>query len=446
MYSTIVVGRGLFGTAAAKHMQRVTGQRVLAVGPATFDSDHKVYSSHDDQGRVVRLLGFDDYWTDLNLEAAAGFRDLEAETGVTVVHRTGCVTTCEIPYEKSAYFKGDRVQRTAGRVGLPLHVQVAKTPTASNQLLREKGLRPNPDPKTGGRVVNACYEDGATGAGFLSIPDLKRAQELSFLSHGGTVSNHTALSLSRDDANGAWRVHLSDGSVVSAPRVLVVCGSFCNKLLQQSKLPGLQPLPLQLKTETVLLAKLPEGIARTAATKPSLLLEVDTGDYEGVYAVPPMRYPDGNWYLKIGCNSPEDRCFDSGVSGAGTGAKGPDGQSMWSEISRWFESSDDTATQRQAETLERVFRDVYPELSENVSLFVPKRCIITRTPSGRPVLQELCKCGSGLFVAAGGNGYGAMASDGIGRRAAAMVAGKAYERGVHEKRGVEPAAAPACRL
>jgi sarcosine oxidase len=409
MLTTVVVGRGLFGTATAKYLQRVRGQRVLAVGPTTFDSKHKVYSSHNDQGRVVRLLGFDDYWTDLNMEAAAGFRDLEAETGLAIVHRTGCVTTCEIPYEHSAYFKGDRVQQTASRAGLD--VQVAKA-GAADRLLREKGFGA-PHPKTG--VENACYEDGATGAGYLSVPNLKQAQELSFVSRGGMVNNHTVLSIARHQ-NRTWQVHLSDGSVVNAQNVVVCCGSFCNKL---GLLPsGLRALPLHLKTETVLMAKLPGKVARElAVTMPSLLLEVDTGEYEGVYAVPPMQYQDSEWYLKIGCNSPEDRHFEVPAAGM----QGDD-DGRWSEISRWFEGgqADAGATQRQEQALKRVFLDLYPELAGSVSLFVPKRCIITRTPTARPILSEL-DCG--LFVATGGNGYGAMASDAIGRRAAAMVAG-----------------------
>ena len=70
--------------------------------------------------------------------------------------------------------------------------------------------------------------------------------------------------------------------------------------------------------------------------------------------------------------------------------------------------------------MKRLFRRVYPGLYEDVSMFSPKRCIITRTPTSRPILSEL---DGGLFIATGGNGYGAMASDAIGRRAAAMVRG-----------------------
>ena len=157
--TTVVVGRGLFGTATAKYLQRIRGERVLAVGPTKFDSNYGVYSSHNDQGRVVRLIGFDDYWTDLNVEAAFGFRQLELETGMTVVHRTGCVTACEIPYERSAYFQEDRVQRTASRVGLNIKVTTSQTP--SEALLQETGFLGFGAP----HVENAAFEDGTGGAG-----------------------------------------------------------------------------------------------------------------------------------------------------------------------------------------------------------------------------------------------------------------------------------------
>ena len=382
--------------AAAKYLQKIQPghHQVLLVGPTGFDSETSVFSSHSDQGRVVRLLGSDDFWTDLNMESAAGFQALEAETSSKIVHSTGCITACAAAHNASAYFGYSRVQDAASKFGLNL--QLAESPTSAVTLARGHGYQ-----LQGAR--NACYE-GGQGAGYLSIPNLKSAQEHSFSVHGGVLNGGTVLKVSRTGETGENLIELTlaDGSTVRAHNVLVCGGSFCNQLL-----PAELALPLHLKTETVVTAELPACVARELASLPSLLWEVDASEFEGVYLVPPMKYADGKWYLKIGCNSPKDMHFEQSSC------------DTWNQISRWFEAEDgNEATVEQERVLRSVLRDINPELYRKVVSFAPKRCIITRTPSGRPILEQLDE---NLFVATGGNGYGAMASDAIGRRAAEMV-------------------------
>ena len=127
---------------------------------------------------------------------------------------------------------------------------------------------------------HACFEEAGAHSGFLSVPELKRAQNLAFERAGGHTSRASVLHISSASTTHSppdhqphephqrhsplFDVHLNDGSIVRTPRVLVCAGSFCTR-------PGLLPagiqLPatLQLKTEVVLLAELDADVAQTVS-------------------------------------------------------------------------------------------------------------------------------------------------------------------------------------
>jgi glycine/D-amino acid oxidase-like deaminating enzyme len=64
IYDVIVVGNGMFGAAATRHLS-ARGSRVVAVGPdepADWKTHDGVFSSHYDQGRITRVIDADPIW------------------------------------------------------------------------------------------------------------------------------------------------------------------------------------------------------------------------------------------------------------------------------------------------------------------------------------------------------------------------------------------------
>ena len=182
------------------------------------------------------------------------------------------------------------------------------------------------------------------------------------------------------------------GKANAAPRVLVAAGSFIN-------LCGLVPRPLSLvsKSEVVLLARVSAGQAAALAGLPSLRYNIDDGETEGIYLIQPVRYPDGAWYLKMGCNMPEDVFFE-----------------RLADAQAWFQTGD---SDRFIPRLARALRALLPELV--VEAYLTKRCVISRSAHGRPYIGETDR--ARLFVAGGCNGNSAMSSDAIGSVAAHLM-------------------------
>ncbi len=83
IYESIIVGRGLIGSAAAKYISR-SQKNVALIGPdeATTLEQRIVYASHYDRARIQRIVGKDSIETLLNLQSALQHTELEKESNI----------------------------------------------------------------------------------------------------------------------------------------------------------------------------------------------------------------------------------------------------------------------------------------------------------------------------------------------------------------------------
>ena len=130
---------------------------------------------------------------------------------------------------------------------------------------------------------------------------------------------------------------------------------------------------------------------------PSLLYELDTPELEGIYSVQPVLYPDGNYYLKIGCNLPEDIYFENDLE----------------EVQQWFRAGDSKSNEKK---ILGALQAIMPGLK--IESYTSKRCILPRT-KGRtnPYIGQI----EDRFYVTAGNGYSAMCSDGVGYLMANLI-------------------------
>lgn len=378
----LVIGNGLVGAAAARHLS-ARSRNVVVVGPdePLPGEQPLVQAAHYDQARVQRQIGWEKVWTDLNLASVRAYAELERTTGIRFHHAPGCLYVNPYGYDEYLAQAGPQLGNgsVAGELfdthdGIEARFPFFRFPVSSVGMFE------------------------TAPSGYINPRLLVKAQGLAAEMQGCRFIRSTVLELDR--VGGGFVARTSDDVKVEAREVLVATGSFANHL-------GIlkEPVAMRSKGETVLLARLSERDAAHLRDMPSLLYEWNEKDIEGVYVLPPVAYPDGGVYLKIGANFPEDPVFhDLG------------------EIQAWFHSGD---SERFAPRLGHMLRNIMPGVEFHETL--TKRCIVSYTPGKKPYIGRTRE--EGLFLAGGCNGYSAMCSDAMGRLAAELIITGAYPEG-----------------
>lgn len=369
-FDVIVVGRGLFGSATARHLAE-RGADVVAIGPARPGSaEHRVYSSHDDEARLTRTYDRDERWRAPLLEAVEGYSALEAASGVGFHNPVGSLNAVRLDGDVDP-FAALRAQNIPHQRWEP----------------GDRGWAERWPKLDFPATHTVTHEPGP--AGYIRPKRLIEAQERLTTEHGGVLVDDTVIAL--DSTAGGYEVLSATGERFRAPRVLVATGAFANTL---DLLP--RPVDITVKTEIMILGEVTAADAAELADYPVVQYEIESDDVDGIYMTPPVRYPDGSHCIKMGADSRLDT-WPTTLDG----------------IRTWFETATDDAF---LPLLQPPLTALWPEV-EFVS-FRTRPCIVTYTPDGHPLIDEVAP---GMVVATAGNGRGAKASDAWGRRAADLV-------------------------
>lgn len=364
-----VVGRGMIGASAARHLARA-GHDVTLIGPlepAERDTHGGVFGSHYDEGRITRLLDPHPVWQEMAAASIARYPEIEAESGIGFYSEVGHIIGAP---EGSEYL--ENVRGLAARAAVTCRE------------LSGKGLR--------AAFPYLNFEDDMVmlhqvgDSGYVSPRRLVAAQSEAARRHGAKLVDAVV-----DKVRGG-RVEMRDG-VQAFDRVLVACGGYTNTVLDRAL--ALRPLK-----RTVTFFELDEDEAARLAAMPSVIYRVP--DNSAPYVLPPIRYPDGRIYLKIG-GEPVDVELASRA-----------------EMNDWMSGPGD------------------PELGmyhmQRIAALMPdlrfaachwEACIVTYTQTALPYIGDL---GDGVFVAAGGCGGAAKSCDEIGRIAGRAMLGEADPR------------------
>lgn len=368
-YDVVVVGRGLIGAAAGRHLA-TAGARVVVVGPdepADPSEGLQVVGSHWDEGRITRVLDPDPRWAARAARSIGRYREVERTSGVAFFHEVGHLrVTADLD-------EVDRVRRVAADLG-----------TACERLDGAALAR---------RFPAFAFDPGVVGlyqaraAGHVSARRQVAAQTRAATVAGADVVRAVAVGLRR--SAGGVDVDLAGGGAVRGRRALVATGAFTNA-------SGLLPTRLDLTVlgRTVVLVRLAEADRERLRRAPSLIHR-PADPAQGCYWLPPIRYPDGGWWCKIG-GPTDDPTLDTRA-----------------RLLEWFGGvGDPAAAAALGERLDRLVPGLRPVETRSVA------CATTHTPSGQPVVAWVDEH---VAAAVGGNGAAAKSADEIGRAAAALV-------------------------
>ena len=209
-------------------------------------------------------------------------------------------------------------------------------------------------------------------------------------------------------AGGLYTVESKGTVIEQVTDVVVAAGAFCNfrPLLCD---PAGRPVQLELQLLTAQVAKIEVTEATVAeqglGNMPSIIFK-DTARF-WAYLLPPIKYPDGKIYMKIG-GARYDEVADSEASLPGLRVLRTE-----AEVNAWYGCRGDDALH---DKLLEMFETLFPRVP--VVRTVKDSCVTAHTPTKRAYIGHARR---GLSVVAGGNGYAAKSADRIGALGALMV-------------------------
>ncbi len=373
-YDYIVIGKGLMGAAAARHLA-AEHQNVAVIGPDEPSDRYAhqgIFGSHYDEGRITRILDPNPIWARLAQRSLARYRDIEAHSGVSFYHEVGHLMVAPEPSDDTDFMA--RVQHVATELNVACE-------TLADAAIAEQ-------------FPNLALESGSIGmyqphtAGHVSPRSQVLAQVTAAQKQGVTVIPEIVRHIQSTAASVA--VTTTSGQVVNGQRVLVATGGFSNT---QTLLP--QPLEIDVYARTIVLFELgPEDVSRLAGMPSIIYKPRDPAGH--CYILPPIRYPDGKYYLKIGGDSQDPTL------------KGLDA------LQAWFRGKGGAEAVRHLEAkLHRVIPGLSPLAVHSDS------CVTTSTPTGQIYADRIGDGRIGVLV--GGNGSAGKSADEIGRVGALMI-------------------------
>jgi sarcosine oxidase len=378
LHRIIVIGRGLVGSAAGRHLSALTdGVVVLGPNEPTDRAAHTgVFASHYDEGRITRVVDQDPAWAVTAKRSIERYAEIEARSGIRFFTNAGYLG---VGAARSEYL--DRSEAVARIFG------VDTTRLDAADIAARFPFLAVPDGAEG------LYEGGR--AGYISPRAMVRAQTEVAWQQGALIIADEAISL-RPSAGGV-EVDTARGGTLRAERVLVATGGFTDAC-------GLLPVDLKLRVfgRTVVLTHIDDGLLAELGGMPAL-----TDAESGAYILPPIRYPDGRHYLKIGIGSTADPEFRS-----------------LPDLVRWFKSAGSMDNRRDFQAF---LTRLIPAL-DRCRHWHTDTCAVTWTATGLPYIDHVVD--ERLAVAVVCNGKGAKSSDDWGWLAARLVAGLEWDHPV----------------
>lgn len=375
-FDYLVVGNGLFGSAATRYLSQESNA-VAVIGPDEPKNEltHAgAYASHYDERRLVRVLGRSKIRTDIGRLAINNYRMLERKSGIPFYEPIGYLNV------NSDSVQDNNLESSRDLID-NLNIPHTLFEAGDHTWQQQFPMFAFPDTHW------AIHEPAP--AGLLDPRAMLKAQNVIAQQQGATIIRELVVNV--EESSDYVQVETQAGKHYRARKLLVTVGSFTNCF---NLFP--QKLPLQAETETIILGQVSPAEAARLHGMPAFAYAIDDPVLHDIYMAPPVRYADGNFYIKMGANTPADS-----------------NPSNLAEMHTWFQKGD---SDRYLADFERVLCAILPNVA--FLSFQTKRCILTRTANKYPMIDQVT---ARTYVASGAHGSGAKSADTMGLLAAGLV-------------------------
>jgi len=396
MYSVVIVGAGCMGSSAAKwaaEMCNKKGETVALVGPKEpgLKKEGHLFGAWFDAGRIADMLDEGGNWRLLAEKSIARYRDIEEKSGIEFYEDVGFLTLVDDNYED--------------KVGLEAAANTLQEAGYCCDLINDTNARSKfPQLNITADLFGYHQPDNS---GHVNPRDMIKAQQALAASHNCDIVCEEVIEMKKE--GGIFILTLSNRKPLRAGKVILAQGAylnFSNLLTNFTKLD----VDLRLATQTIAYLHVSEEEATRLIDLPTIVTTYHRGALDGTYILPPIRYPDGKFYLKLGHHDNFERNIETAE-----------------EMLEWYKSEegDTEAVSELADFLKSFIKDL------TVKEVTGGCCVTSNTVTKTaPYIEEVAE---DLVVAAGGCGYAASRSDEIGRIAAVLAVEGKWDSDIDRK-------------
>jgi len=370
----LIVGNGMFGAAIARHL--APHATVTLVGPGARADGPGAYGAHHDEGRIIGDLSRDILWSELSRRARDGMTELDPALitpcgALTATTRDGpgyLSVTAQLREHSGADIR--TLTADAAGAGFPM-------------------ARFGPD-------ETILHQPAA---GHFSPRRYVALATQSAQRDGATITSGTVRVL-HTSATG-MEAELDDGRRLRAEAAIVASGAFA---AGSDLLPV--PVALRAKSEVYVMAELDDQQAAELDAMPCINRTLDYPELADLYVLPPIRYPDGRTYLKVGANTMTDHWLPDPAA-----------------VRAWYDHGNDDGP---LPALREALTGLLPGV--RVRAWHTRRCADAYTAHRHPYIDTLEP--GRLTIALGGNGRGAQAADTVGYLTAGLALTGRWQSGL----------------
>ena len=375
-FKYIVIGRGVMGSAAALHLaSSSSGVALLGPSEAMAESDSVVpKGSHHDVGRITRTLDPVFFWGSLARRSIERYREHERLSGIRFFNECGFL-----------WMDDDPVRVTE-------MTRLAADDAIGVERLYNTNVKERFSYLSADGVVTALYQSCKSG----SINPRAYVQAMAARAQNAGAQQIYDFVIGINHTPQGVTLRTAGNRSLGAEKILLATGAYgaVDHLIGRR-------LPLQAcKTGVVLVEVSRQAVKSQFANMPCIISRPPP-DRPNTYLLPPLQYPDGHYYLKIG------------VAEQGPRAESAD------ELNQWFRDGNDNDI---ATVLLSELSTIIPDINLSNWKYMP--CATCHTPDALPIIDVIGDGRIGLLL--GGNGFAAKSGDALGELGAALLLRSAW--------------------
>ena len=359
----IVIGRGLMGSATARHLA-IQGASVALVGPSeptNLKTHTGVFSSHYDSARIFRILDPLAHNCQISQESIKRFKPLEQETGINFFQEVG-------------YLAVSNNKNYLNEMSSHAETYYPDVETISSEQLEE-------------RFPYFKFSHGVRGifqaknAGWIDPRKNITAQNKALENFSGIVVDETVIAIEK---NEKYITVKTEQSTLKCKKCILSTGAFANI---GNTIP--RPIAYGVVPHTTVMSEVSKDQLPRLKGMPTMSYRLGDEANKFLYFMPPVKYPNGKYYVKIGNALGDEMAKDK------------------QSLQDWFQSDGD---KEKIPWLTGALKELLPSVTFNG--FHSVSCVTTTSPTGGNYIDQFED--ERFYALFAGGGYCAKSADELG--------------------------------